>query len=147
MQTPERSQTAGAPFVGIDVSKARLDIAVRPSGEACSHATDEPGIAALVARLEPLAPDLVALEATGGLERAAVAALALAGLPGAVVHPRPVRDCATAIGRLAKTDAWDAAGDRRTSRTRGAPRRARCPTRRASRWPPWSSGAATWWGG
>ena len=146
MQIPESPQTAPAPFVGIDVSKARLDVAVRPSGEAWSHANDEPGIAALVARLEPLAPDLVVLEATGGLERAAVAALALAGLPVAVVNPRQVRDFAKATGQLAKTDALDAAGDRRTSRRRCAPRRARCPTRRVSSWPLWSSGAANWWG-
>jgi transposase len=100
--------------VGSDVSTARWDVAVRPSGNVWSPAHDEPGIAALVARREPLAPGLVVLEAPGGLERAAVAALAvaalaLAGRPGAVVNPRPVRDCAKATGRWAKTAALDAA--------------------------------------
>jgi transposase len=97
-------------FVGIDVSKARLDVAVRPSGEAWASANDEPGIAALLARLQAVqpAPQLVVLEATGGLERGVVAALALAGLPVAVVNPRQVRDFAKATGRLAKTDALDA---------------------------------------
>ena len=98
-------------FVGIDVSKARLDVAVRPSGEAWSYANDEPGIAGLLVQLQAVqpAPQLVVLEATGGLERAAVAALALAGLPVAVLNPRQVRDFAKATGRLAKTDALDAA--------------------------------------
>jgi hypothetical protein len=82
-------------YVGIDVSKARLDVAVRPSGEAWQSPNDEAGIAALVDRLrsvEPRAPTLIVLEATGGLERLVVAALALAGLPVAVVNPRQVRD-------------------------------------------------------
>ena len=99
-------------YVGIDVSKARLDIAVRPRGEAWQCANDETGIAALVERLrswQPLAPQLIVLEATGGLERLVVAALALAGLPVAVVNPRQARDFAKATGRLAKTDAVDAA--------------------------------------
>jgi transposase len=95
--------------VGIDVAKARLDVAVRPSGEQWQAPNDEGGVAALVARLAPLAPALVVLEATGGLERLAAAALAAAGLPVAVVNPRPVRDFAKAVGQLAKTDALDAA--------------------------------------
>jgi transposase len=97
--------------VGIDVSKARLDVAVRPSGETWSYANDEPGIADLLVQLQAVqpAPQLVVLEATGGLERAAVAALALAGLPVAGLNPRQVRDFAKATGRLAKTDALDAA--------------------------------------
>jgi transposase len=70
---------------------------------------DEAGAAALVARLGPLAPALVVLEATGGLERLAAAALAAAGLPVAVVNPRQVRAFAQAVGQLAKTDALDAA--------------------------------------
>jgi transposase len=96
-------------YVGIDVSKATLDVAVRPSGEAWQSTNDEAGIAALVSRLQALAPQLVALEATGGLERMVVAALALAELPVAVVNPRQVRNFAKATGRLAKTDAVDAA--------------------------------------
>jgi transposase len=94
--------------VGIDVAKARLDVAVRPREEAWAVPNDEGGIASLVARLAPLAPALVVLEATGGLEVPAAAALAEAGLPVAVVNPRQVRDFARAVGQLAKTDALDA---------------------------------------
>jgi len=96
-------------YVGIDVSKATLDVAVRPSGAAWQSANEEAGIAALVTRLVPLAPRLIVLEATGGLERMVVAALALAELPVVVANPRQVRDFAKATGRLAKTDAVDAA--------------------------------------
>jgi transposase len=96
-------------FVGLDVSKARLDGHVRPDGAAFSEANDEAGIAATVARLQALRPALVVLEATGGLEAPLAAALAAAGLPAAVVNPRQVRDFAKATGRLAKTDAIDAA--------------------------------------
>jgi transposase len=95
--------------VGIDVAKARLDVAVRPTGERWQAPNDEGGLAALVERLVPLAPTLVVLEATGGLERLAAAAVAEAGLPVAVVNPRQVRDFARAVGQLAKTDALDAA--------------------------------------
>ena len=69
---------------------------------------DEAGLSALDAHLQPLAPALVDLEATGGYEADVAAAVALAGLPVAVVNPRQVRDFAKAIGRLAKTDALDA---------------------------------------
>jgi transposase len=111
MDPRETTERAGeAPiFVGIDVSKANLDVALRPSGEHWCCPNDEAGIAELVARLRPLAPGLVVLEATGGLERLVVAALALATLPVAVVNPRQVRDFAKATGQLAKTDALDAA--------------------------------------
>jgi transposase len=95
--------------VGIDVAKARLDVAVRPSGEAWQAPNDAAGVAALAARLAGLAPALVVLEATGGLERLAAAELAAAGLPVAVVNPRQVRAFARAVGQLAKTDALDAA--------------------------------------
>jgi transposase len=95
--------------VGIDVAKARLDVAVRPSGDPWQAPNDEAGVAALAARLVALAPALVVLEATGGLERLAAAELAAAGLPVAVVNPRQVRDFARAVGQLAKTDALDAA--------------------------------------
>ena len=71
-------------FVGIDVSKHRLDIHLRPSGEAFTVDYDDEGVAALVERLAALAPTLVVLEATGGLEVRLAAALAAAGLPGAV---------------------------------------------------------------
>jgi transposase len=108
MDTQERA-AAAAPFAGIDVSKTALDVALRPSGEAWRCANDEAGIGELVSRLKPLAPHLIVLEATGGLERLLVAALVLAGLPLAVVNPRQVRDFAKATGQLAKTDALDAA--------------------------------------
>ena len=97
--------------VGIDVAKAHLDIAVRPSGEQWVVANDDAGIEALRGRLVALRPTpaLVVLEATGGREIAVAAALAAAGLPVAVVNPRQVRAFARAIGQLAKTDALDAA--------------------------------------
>jgi transposase len=96
-------------FVGIDVAKHRLDIHLRPSGEAFTVDYDDEGVAALVERLTALAPTLVVLEATGGLEVRLAAALAAAGLPVAVVNPRQVRAFARATGRLAKTDRLDAA--------------------------------------
>jgi transposase len=102
------SEFSAAPFVGIDVSRDRLDVAVRPSGDAWSVANDDAGIAALVARLGPLTPTGIVVEATGGLEAAVAAALAEAGLPVAVVNPRQARDFARATGQLAKTDALDA---------------------------------------
>jgi transposase len=95
-------------FVGIDVSKDRLDVHARSSGESLTVDHDEEGVAALVERLTALAPALVVLEATGGLEVAPAAALAAAGLPVAVVNPRQVRAFARATGRLAKTDRLDA---------------------------------------
>ena len=95
-------------FVGIDVAKAQLDIALRPSGERWTVPNDADGVVTLVERLQPLHPTLLVLEATGGLERVATAALATAGLPVVVVHPRQARDCARATGQLAKTDALDA---------------------------------------
>jgi transposase len=95
-------------FVGIDVSKHRLDIHSRPSGERFTIDHDEEGVAALVEHLAALAPALVVLEATGGREVRLAAALAAAGLPVAVVDPRQVRAFARAIGRPAKTDRLDA---------------------------------------
>jgi transposase len=97
------------PFVGSAVSNAALDVALRPSGACWRGANDEPGSAELVGRLPPLPPQLIVLTATGGLERLVVAALGLAGWPTAVVTPRQGRACATATGRLAKTDARAAA--------------------------------------
>lgn len=95
-------------FVGIDVAKARLDVHVRPSGEAFAVARDGEGVASLVERLRSLAPALVALEATGGFETVVAAALGAAGLPLVVINPRQIRDFARATGQLAKTDALDA---------------------------------------
>src|ERR687885_165557 len=94
--------------ISIDVAKAQLDIAVRPSGEQWTATNDEAGVSTLVARLHALHPTLVVLEATGGREVPLVAALAEAAVPVAVVNPRQVRDFARAIGQLAKTDALDA---------------------------------------
>ncbi len=95
-------------FVGIDVAKAQLDIAVRPTAERWAVSNDEAGIAALVAQLQAMAPTLIVLEATGSYQRAVVAALAVAGLPVVVVNPRHARDFAKATGQLAKTDGLDA---------------------------------------
>src|SRR3954469_20649180 len=95
-------------FVGIDVSKAHLDPATRPAQQLGRHANDPAGIAALVARLQPLAPALVVVEATGGLELPLMAALQVAGMPAAAINPRQARDFAKATGRLAKTDRIDA---------------------------------------
>lgn len=95
-------------FVGVDVSKARLDIAVRPSGDHWSVPNDDTGIATALARLRDLQPTLTVLEATSGFERPLAAALASAGLPAAIVNPRHVRDFAKACGTLAKTDRLDA---------------------------------------
>jgi transposase len=96
-------------FVGIDVSKAHLDVAVRPSGEAFRVPNTPAGLADLAERLRPAAPALVVMEATGGLELPALAALQAAGIPAAVVDPRRARAFAEAAGRLAKTDRADAA--------------------------------------
>ena len=81
-----------ATYIGIDVAKARLDVAVRPSGEQWVSGTDGASLDGLVGRLQTLQPELIVLEATGGREGSTVAALAAAGLPVAVVNPRQVRD-------------------------------------------------------
>ena len=96
-------------YVGIDVAKARVDVAIRPGGDRCEVSNDQAGIAALVAQMQQLNPAALVLEATGGLELPLVAALAAASLPVVVVNPRQVRDFAKATGRLAKTDSLDAA--------------------------------------
>ncbi len=100
--------TAAPTNVGIDVAKNRLDIAMHPSGECQQVGNDERGIRYVVSRLRKVPPTLVILEATGGLEQPVAAALALAGLPVAVVNPRQVRNFAKAVGKLAKTDTLDA---------------------------------------
>ena len=95
-------------WIGIDVSKAQLDGHIRPTAEAFQVPNTEAGIAVLIERLQSLRPTLVVMEATGGLETPAAAALGLAQIPVAVVNPRQVRDFAKATGKLAKTDAIDA---------------------------------------
>jgi transposase len=106
---PIATQAAARVVVGIDVSKDRLDIAVRPSGERFAVPRDAAGLDALIARLAPLAPAAVAVEATGGFETVVAASLGAAGLPVAVVNPAQVRAFAQALGRRAKTDPIDAA--------------------------------------
>ena len=117
-------------IVGIDVSKDRLDVAVRPSGEALVVERNAAGLEELVERLRPLGPHLVALEATGGFETVVAAALAAAGLPVVVVNPAQVRAFAKAIGQRAKTDPIDAARHRPLRRGDTSPSRGRCPTKR-----------------
>ena len=95
-------------FIGIDVAKATLEVAVRPSGEGWQLANEEAALLPLVTRLGEAAPILVVLEATGGYERPVVGALATARLPVVVANPRQVRDFARATGQLAKTDTIDA---------------------------------------
>jgi transposase len=96
-------------WIGIDVSKQRLDCAHRPSQQCWTEDNDGPGIARLVARVREAAPELVVLEATGGYEAVVATELAMAGICVAVVNPRQVRDFAKALGILAKTDRIDAA--------------------------------------
>ena len=96
-------------FIGIDVSKAWVDVAVRPTGEAWRVDQDQAGVEALVLRLQAMSPQCIVMEATGGYEAPIVAALGAAGLPVAVVNPRQVRDFARSQGKLAKTDRLDAA--------------------------------------
>jgi transposase len=95
-------------YVGVDVSKDRLDVHVRPSAAAFAVARDGEGLEALVARLAELGPARIAIEATGGFETVVVAALGAAGLPVVVVNPAQVRSYARAIGARAKTDPIDA---------------------------------------
>jgi transposase len=96
-------------IVGIDVSKDHLDIAVRPSGEVFTVERKSAALELLAARLTALSPLIVALEATGGFETIAAAALAGAGLPVVIVNPAQVRSFAKALGQRAKTDPIDAA--------------------------------------
>ena len=95
-------------FVGIDVAKARLDIALRPTALGWSVPNNPEGVAGLVTQLRGVEPALVVLEATGGLELPVTSALATAGVSVVVVNPRQVRDFAKATGKLAKTDTIDA---------------------------------------
>jgi transposase len=95
-------------FVGIDVSKERLDVHVRPGGESFAVSRDGKGLEELVGRLGTLSPTLVAVEATGGFETIVAAAVAGAALPLAVVNPAQVRHFAQAVGKRAKTDPIDA---------------------------------------
>lgn len=95
-------------FVGIDVSKATLDVCVLPTGEAFQVSNDSAGIGELLKKLRPLSPERVGMEATGGYETEAVVTLFLARFEICVVNPRQVCDFARADGQLAKTDRIDA---------------------------------------
>jgi transposase len=95
-------------YVGIDVAKARVDVALGRQGAVFQVARDDKGLGELVKRLEEAKPELVVMEATGGLQLPVAAALGVAGLSVAVVNPRQVREFARAAGKLAKTDALDA---------------------------------------
>jgi len=97
-----------AKYVGIDVSKARLDVAVWPGAQSFSVANDARGIAELVEQVTAFTPQAVVLEATGGLEALAAAELHAAELTVAVVNPRQVREFARSLGRMGKTDRLDA---------------------------------------
>jgi transposase len=96
-------------WVGIDVSKKQLDVHLRPLGETLSYQNDETGIQALVQRLREVVPALVVLEATGKLHLDVATAIAQTEVKVAVINPRQIRDFARATGKLAKTDALDAA--------------------------------------
>lgn len=95
-------------YVGIDVSKATLDVATYPTGEYMSVENSESGIASLLKYLQGRKPALVVMEATGGYQMLAASTLADAGIPVSVMNPKHVRDFAKAIGKLAKTDKIDA---------------------------------------
>ena len=95
-------------FIGLDVSKDTLEVTVRPTEERKTFANQEDGLSLMIDFVKPFSPRLIVLEATGGLEKAAVCACAVAGLPVVVVNPRQVRDFAKAKGILAKTDKIDA---------------------------------------
>jgi transposase len=104
----ESVESAAACNIGIDVSKATLDVHVLPSEAAWSAPNDDEGVRALTVRLAALKPERIVLEATGGLERRVLAAILAAKLPAVAVNPRQVRDFAKATGKLAKTDTLDA---------------------------------------
>lgn len=105
MSTDERTPV----FIGIDVSKAHLDVAVRPLGEIWQVDNTLEGISQLVEKVRQYSPEVIVMEATGGYEAASATALAVDGLPVAVINPRHARDFAKSMGRLAKTDRIDAA--------------------------------------
>jgi transposase len=100
--------SAAEVFIGIDVSKDTLDVAVRPTAEEMTFANTEDGIALMTDFIQPFSARLIVLEATGGWEMTAASALAAKGLPVVIVNPRHVRDFAKSTGLLAKTDKLDA---------------------------------------
>lgn len=95
-------------YIGIDVSKKHLDVAIKPINDFFQVANDDQGIAALVQRLVSLQPQLILLEASGGFETLAAASLRQADMPAQIINPRQVREFARSTGKLAKTDKIDA---------------------------------------
>jgi transposase len=102
------SNISGGMWIGIDVSKAQLDVAVGEAGEFWSAGNDEVGIAKTVDRLGRLKPERVVVESTGGLERQIVSQLIVGGVSVALFNPQRVREFAKSTGLLAKTDRLDA---------------------------------------
>ena len=107
-QTEPQADLAVEQWVGIEVSKAHLDVHLEPEGKQWRSANDASGIAEIVQALSLVPVALVVLEATGGMEQAIAQAVAEAGIAVVVTNPRRVRDFAKAIGKLAKTDRIDA---------------------------------------
>ena len=130
-----------ARFVGIDVSKDRLDVHVLPKGESFAVARNGEGLAALNERLAGLGVVTVAVEATGGFETVVAASLAGAGLPVVVVNPAQVRAFAQALGKRAKRIRLTRPSSPGSSRPPGR-RFARCPMSKPRRWPIWSPDGA-----
>jgi transposase len=95
-------------FIGIDVSKDQLEVAVRPTNEQMSFSNEDDGIDQLIQRLQQLQPDLILMEATGAYHQLVLGRLLASGLAAIAINPRQARDFARAIGRLAKTDSIDA---------------------------------------
>jgi len=95
-------------FIGIDVSKDHLDVAIRPTDQRMQFGNDDDGIDKVIEALNPVSPTLIVLEATGSYHRLVLSRLIAAGLPAIAINPRQARDFARAIGRLAKSDAIDA---------------------------------------
>jgi transposase len=95
-------------FVGVDVSKDSLDVAIGPGKEIITFTNDQKGVDALIKKLSRIGPKLIVLESTGGYERLATSSFVEARLPVVIVNPRQVRDFAKSAGILAKTDAIDA---------------------------------------
>jgi transposase len=95
-------------FVGVDVSKDNLDVAIGSEKQILTFANDQKGVDALIEKLNRIGPELIVFESTGGYERLAASLFVEAGLPVVIVNPRQVRDFAKSAGILAKTDAIDA---------------------------------------
>ena len=95
-------------YIGVDVSKDKLDVADSASEKVKQYANDDEGIARLVTQMQKLSPERIVMEATGGYEITVALAMTNADLPVVVMNPRQIRDYAKSKGLLAKTDAIDA---------------------------------------